>query len=470
MIRADLCIIGAGAGGLSLAAGAAQMGARVVLVEGAEMGGDCLNHGCVPSKALIEAARAAHTMATAGRFGLAPVRPVVDYAAVMDHVVRTIAAIAPMDSQERFEGLGVQVIRGWGRFASPDTLAAAGQQIRARRFVIATGSCPALPPLPGLDETPYLTNETLFSLRAAPAHLLVLGGGPIGVEMAQAHLRLGVAVTLIESGRLLGREDPELAAQITATLRAEGATVLDQTAALRVEPAGEGVRLHLADGRQILGSHLLVATGRRVALEALNLSAAGVEASATGVRVGDDLRSVSNRRVYAIGDAAGRGQFTHAAGYHAGIVLRQVLLGLPARIGAPIPRVTYSDPELAQVGLTEPEARAAHGDRLQVLHWGFDHNDRAQAMAETTGRIKLMVVRGRAVGVSICGPHAGELIGLWALMLGARLRLSALAGAVLPYPTLSEVSKRAAGAYFSPKLFDNPVIRLVVRSVQRLLP
>lgn len=238
MIRADLCIIGAGAGGLSLAAGATQMGARVVLVEGAEMGGDCLNHGCVPSKALIEAARAAHTMATAGRFGLAPVRPVVDYAAVMDHVARTIAAIAPMDSQERFEGLGVQVIRGWGRFASPDTLEAAGQQIRARRFVIATGSRPALPPLPGLDETPYLTNETLFSLRAAPAHLLVLGGGPIGVEMAQAHLRLGVAVTLIESGRLMGREDPELAAQITATLRAEGATVLDQTAALRVEPAG----------------------------------------------------------------------------------------------------------------------------------------------------------------------------------------------------------------------------------------
>lgn len=471
MIETDLCIIGAGSGGLSLAAGAAQMGARVVLIEGGQMGGDCLNTGCVPSKALLAAAKQAHAMTTGARFGITPVVPQVDFAAVKDHVARTIAAIAPMDSQERFEGFGVEVIRGWARFTSTDEVEVGGQRIRARRFVIATGSVAAIPPIAGIETVPFLTNETIFALRAAPSHLIILGGGPIGMEMAQAHRRLGVPVTVIEAARALGREDSELAALVLANLRAEGVEVLEDAPAVQIAGEAGAIAVTLKEGRVIHGSHLLVATGRRVAVERLDLAAAGVEATPRGVTVGADLRSVSNRRVYAIGDAAGGAQFTHLAGYHAGVVIRSILLGLPAKAATHhIPRVTYTDPELAQVGLTEAEARAAHGAALQVLRAEFTHNDRALAEGRAEGLIKLMVVKGRPVGVSICGPQAGELIGVWSLAIAARLKLGAVAGMVLPYPTLGEVSKRAAGAYFSPKLFDNPWVKRAVRLVQRFLP
>lgn len=471
MIETDLCIIGAGSGGLSLAAGAAQMGARVVLIEGAAMGGDCLNHGCVPSKALLAAAKQAHAMTTGATFGIAPVVPQVDFAAVKDHVARIIATIAPMDSQERFEGFGVQVIRAYARFTAADEVEADGQRIRARRFVIATGSTAAVPPIPGIDSVPYLTNETIFALRAAPRHLIILGGGPIGIEMAQAHRRLGVPVTVIEAARALGREDPELAGIALATLRAEGVEILEDAPVTALSGGPGAIVATLKDGRQVEGSHLLVATGRKVALDRLNLAAAGVEATARGVTVGADLRSVSNRRVYAIGDAAGGLQFTHVAGYHAGVVIRAILFGLPSRARTHhIPRVTFCDPELAQVGLTEAEARAAHGAALTVLRTEFAHNDRAQAEARTTGLVKVMVVGGRPVGASIIGPQAGELIGLWALALASGLKMSSMAGMVVPYPTLNDVSKRAAGAYFSPKLFDNPWVKRGVRLVQRLLP
>ncbi|MBK5946101.1 dihydrolipoamide dehydrogenase [Rhodobacter veldkampii DSM 11550] len=468
-IATDICVIGAGAGGLSVAAGAAQMGARVVLVEAAAMGGDCLNHGCVPSKALLAAAAAAQAV-RAGGPGVAGQTPVVDYAAAMDHVAATIAGIAPHDSQERFEGLGVRVIRDWGRFTSANTLTAGGATISARRFVIATGSRPAIPPVPGLEEVPFLTNESLFGLRAAPDHLLVLGGGPIGCEMAQAHRRLGCRVTLVEAGRCLGRDDPEAAALLVAALRAEGVEVLEGVAVERAGYGEQGLALWLADGRQVTGSHLLVATGRRAALDRLNLPVAGVETGPQGVRVDAGLRT-TNRRIFAIGDAAGLGQFTHLAGYHAGLVIRSALLGLPVRArGDHIPRATYTTPTLAQVGLTETEARAAHGAAVTVIHEPFAGNDRARAMARTEGFIKLMVVRGRPVGVTVVGPDADEIIGLWALMLANRLKLSAVAGTVLPYPTLGEISKRASGTYFSPKLFDNPVVKRGVRLIQRVLP
>lgn len=471
MTDTDICIIGAGSGGLSVAAGAAQMGARVVLIEGAEMGGDCLNHGCVPSKALLAAAKHAHAMTDGARFGVAPVVPQVDFATVKDHVARTIAAIAPMDSQERFEGFGARVIRDWARFVAPDRIEAGGEVIRARRFVIATGSHPAIPPVPGIEAVPYLTNETVFALREAPAHLLILGGGPIGIEMAQAHQRLGVPVTVIEGARALGREDPELAAIALAALRAEGVEIIENAPVAQVAGQAGAITLTLQDGRRLQGSHLLVAAGRKVALDRLNLAEAGVTADARGVSVGADLRSVSNRRVYAIGDAAGGAQFTHLAGYHAGIVIRSALLGLPAKARTDhIPRVTFCDPELAQIGLTEAEARALHSDRVQVLRWSFEHNDRAQSESRTEGLVKVVAVKGRPVGAGICGPQAGELIAPWALALSAKLRLSDMAGMVLPYPTLAEVSKRAAGAYFSPKLFDNPWLKRGVRLVQRFLP
>ncbi len=466
-ITADICIIGAGSGGLSVASGAAQMGAKTVLVEGHKMGGDCLNYGCVPSKALIAAAHHAHGFTTGAPFGVAPAEPQVDFAAAKDHVAATIAAIEPHDSQERFEGLGVQVIREWGSFISPTQLRAGDHTITARRFVIATGSRPFVPPIDGLDGVPYFTNETIFDLREKPAHLIVIGGGPIGLEMAQAHRRLGCKVTVIEAQKALGKDDPDLAAFVLQRLRAEGIEIMEETAAEKVTAEG-GVTVHTPAG-PVTGSHLLVAVGRQVNIDKLNLHVANVEHD-RAVKVDDRLRSVSNRKIYAIGDAAGGLQFTHVAGYHAGIVIRSAMFGLPAKAKTShIPWATYTDPELAQVGLTEAQARKAHGNALQVIRLTYDDSDRASAM-RAEGMLKVMVVKGRPVGASIAGPQAGELIATWAIAIANRMKLSALAGSVLPYPTLQELNKRAAGAYFSPQLFENPTVKRVVRLVQRFLP
>ena len=468
-IVTDICVIGAGSGGLSVAAGAVQMGARVVLVEAGEMGGDCLNTGCVPSKALIAAAKAAEAQRRGFR-GVAAVEPQVDFAAVKDHVAAVIAQIAPVDSQERFEGLGCTVIRAFARFTGPREVQAGDTLIRARRFVIATGSRPMVPAIQGIDTVPYLTNETIFGLLERPRHLIIIGGGPIGIEMAQAHRRLGCEVTVVEAAKALGREDPELAAIVVETLRAEGVAFVEGQPVVRLAEAAGAVEVTLGDGQQIAGSHLLMAVGRKVALEGMNLEAAGVSYTAKGVTVDARLRS-SNRRVYAVGDAAGGPQFTHVAGWHAGIVVRQAVLGLPAKADPrALPRVTYTDPELAQVGMTEDEARAAHGAALTVVRADFAHNDRAQAEGTAKGMAKVMVVSGRPIGASIVGPQAGELIGLWALAISARLKMSAIAGMIAPYPTLGEVSKRAASAYFGPKLFSSPTLKRLVRFVQRWVP
>jgi pyruvate/2-oxoglutarate dehydrogenase complex dihydrolipoamide dehydrogenase (E3) component len=469
-IETDICIIGAGSGGLSVAAGAAQMGARVVLIEGGEMGGDCLNAGCVPSKALIAAAKAAQAMRSGAQFGVSPVEPEIDFRAVKDYVANVIETIAPVDSQERFEGFGINVIRAWARFTGPDTVEAGGKTIKARRFVIATGSLPFVPPIPGVETVPYLTNETIFAQRERPGHLIVIGGGPIGLEMAQAHRRLGCNVTVIEGARAFGRDDPEMAAVVLDNLRAEGVVILEESPVTQLSGTSGDVTVTLKDGRAIRGTHILMAVGRQVQLDRLDLPVAGVEFTRRGVTVGANLRS-SNRRVYAVGDAAGGLQFTHVAGYHAGILIRQIVLGLPAKTSTRhIPWVTYTDPELAQVGLTEAEARKAHGAALTVLRQDFHHNDRAQAEGKAKGLMKVMVVKGRPVGVSIAGPQAGELIGLWAFAIASNAKMGAIAGMVAPYPTLGEISKRAAGAYFSPKLFDNPTLKTVVRLVQRYLP
>ena len=466
-IKADLCVIGAGSAGLSLVAGAQQMGATCVLVEGGVMGGDCLNTGCVPSKSLLAAAKLAQSRRGGASLGVQPTDPVVDFAAVADHVHRVIAQIAPVDSQERFEGLGVRVIRAWGQFLSPTELQAGADVITARRFVVATGSHPVVPDLPGLTDVPFLTNETIFTLRDRPRHLIILGGGPIGVEMAQAHRRLGSQVTLIARSGILSRDDAEAAALVLARLRAEGVTVLEYTTVTAVNGA---VTVTLQDGRQVKGSHLLLALGRKPALSRLNLTVAGVETTEKGVKVNASLRS-TNRRIFAIGDVAGGRQFTHLAGYHAGVVLRQVVLGLPAKERTDhIPAVTYTDPELAQIGPTEAEARQRYGARLTVTRAEYHHNDRAITEDHKQGFLKLMVVGGRPVGVTIVGHDAGELIGLWALVISQKLKLGAVAGMVAPYPTLGELSKRAAGSYFSPKLFDNPLIKRIVRLVQVWLP
>jgi len=464
----DICVIGAGSGGLSVAAGAVQMGARVVLIEGGRMGGDCLNYGCVPSKALLAAAKQAHVMRSGGA-GIAGIEPAVDYAKAMAHVSDTIAHIAPVDSQQRFEELGCTVLRDYASFVSGQEVQAGDTIVKARRFVIATGSSPLVPPIDGLDNVPYLTNETLFDLREAPGHLLILGGGPIGMEMAQAHQRLGCEVTVIEGDTAMNREDPEAVAVVLDALRREGVSVAEGAMAERVSGDAKAVTVHTKDGRAFDGTHLLVALGRRPNIGQLNLEAAGVDTSPQGITVGDDLRT-TNRRIYAIGDVAGRGQFTHLAGYHASTIIRPMLFGLPAKAKqAHIPRATYTDPELAQVGMTESEARAAHGD-IEIARFSTDENDRAIATGKTAGFIKVVVHKGRPVGATIVGADAGELIALWSLALSKNLKMSDVAGMVAAYPTRAELGKRAAGAYFSPRLFESTTVKRIVGAVQRVLP
>ncbi|MEO1732524.1 MAG: FAD-dependent oxidoreductase [Pseudomonadota bacterium] len=469
-IKTDILVIGAGSGGLSVAAGASQMGADVVLLEGHKMGGDCLNFGCVPSKALLASGKAAYAQAHSDAFGVASVAPKVDYGAAKDHVADIIAQIAPVDSQERFEGFGVRVIRAFGHFTGPDTVQAGDHRIKARRIVIATGSRPFVPPIPGLDTVPYETNETLFDLREKPDHLLIIGGGPIGLEMAQAHVRLGCKVTVIEGAKALPKDDPELVEIVTESLLAEGVVIEQDAMAAKVTVEKGAIEVEAQDGRVFRGSHLLVAVGRKVNTDALNLDAAGIKTTKTGIQTDTSLRT-TNRRVYAIGDAAGGMQFTHLAGYHAGVIIRSLLFGLPAKARTDhVPRTTYTDPELAQVGLTEAEARAAHGAQVDIARFEYCHNDRAITDRKTKGLIKVMVIKGRPVGASIVGHQAGDLISTWSLAIANGLKMSQIAAMVAPYPTIGEVNKRAAGAYFSPKLFDSPRVKRVVRFVQAWLP
>jgi pyruvate/2-oxoglutarate dehydrogenase complex dihydrolipoamide dehydrogenase (E3) component len=469
MAEFDLAVIGAGSAGLSVTAVAAQLGLRVVLMEHDRMGGDCLNSGCVPSKALLAAAHAAQAMRGAARFGLRAVEPVVDWDAVRAHVRGAITAIAPADSEARFRALGATVLHGHARFVAPDALTVDGRRITARRIVVAAGSQAAVPPIPGLDHVPFLTNATLFDLPRQPDHLLILGGGPIGLEMADAFIGLGSLVTVVEAATIANREDPELAAGLCSVLQARGVTLLENTSVAAVEA---GPTLVLADGRRIAGSHLLVAVGRRPSLDGLDLEAGDVQASRAGIVTDRGLRSVSNRRVFAAGDIAdpvgiGPRAFTHVGSYHAGIVIRRAVFRLPARLSyAALPRVTYTQPELAQVGLTEAEARAA-GLPVSVLRWPLSDNDRAVAEADTAGLVKLLVAHNRVVGAGILGQSAGEMIGTWTLAIAERTRVSKLAGMIVPYPTRAEAAKRAAGSLFAPQLFSARTKR-VVRWLQRL--
>ena len=460
-------MIGAGSGGLSVAAAAAAFGVDVVLIEQAEMGGDCLNSGCVPSKALLASAKAAATEAAAKKLGVDLGPAGVDFARANDHVRAVIAAIAPHDSEERFEGLGVTVLKEHARFMAPDRVLAGDTEIRARRFVIASGSRAAVPPIPGLDTVPYLTNETLFGLRQAPEHLIVIGGGPIGMEMAQAHRRLGSKVTVLEAQKALGKDDPEQAAVVIDALRSEGVTILEDTKVAGVEKAGSGVSVSVEtpEGvqRSLEGSHLLVATGRAPTVDGLDLEKAGVAYSRKGIEVDRGLRT-SNRRVYAIGDVTGGLQFTHVAGYHAGLVIRSILFRLPAKENRDlIPWVTYTSPELGHVGLSEAEARSRHGDKIRVLRAEYAGNDRAQAEGRTVGRLKLIAgPGGRLLGAEIVGYQAGEIVNLLSLAVSQKLTMKALAGFVAPYPTLGELVRRAAISYYgdAPK---NPWVRRVVQ-------
>ena len=462
-IDTDICVIGAGSAGLSVAAGASQMGARTVLVERAKMGGDCLNYGCVPSKALLAAGRRARIANHSAEFGIDG-HATVDFDRVQAHVAGVIAAIAPHDSVARFEGLGVTVLQAEARFTGPRELIAGDAVIRAKRFVIATGSRAAIPPVPGLEGVPYLTNETIFGMPEKPAHLLILGGGSIGLEMAQAHRNLGCDVTVIEMASIAGKDDPELVELLRTRLAADGIRLMEGTGALGVAAKQGGVCVMVEkDGiaEEVSGSHLLVATGRAPSVEGLGLEAAGVRYGKKGVEVDARLRT-NNRRIFAIGDVAGPYQFTHMAGYHAGIVIRNALFRLPAKVDySAVPWVTHTDPELAQVGMSEAAARQQHGD-IRILRWGFHENDRAQAERETEGYAKIVTLpNGRILGATILGPQAGELIALWALAVSSKMKIGAIASLILPYPTLGEVGKRAAGSFYTPKLFGERTRKIV---------
>lgn len=460
IINADLCIIGAGSGGLSVAAGAAQLGRKVVLIEKGEMGGDCLNTGCIPSKALIAAGARAHAMRTSQKFGIGPVDPDIDFSAVIGHVQDVIDTIAPVDSQERFEGFGVTVLRDHARFVGPREVKVGDTNVRAKHFIIATGSAPFVPPIDGLAETPYFTNETIFQNRTRPDHLIIIGGGPIGVELAQAHRRLGSKVTVIEGRTIMNKDDPELVAIVRKQLDAEDINIVEGANVDNVSGAEGSIKIS-AGGETLVGTHLLVAVGRKPTVDGLNLEAAGVEYTTKGIKVDNKLRTTNNR-IYAIGDVTGGRQFTHVAGYHASIIVRNILFKFPtSNNDNQAPWVTYTDPELAHVGLTEAEARAANKD-IKVVRWELDENDRAQAERDTRGLIKVITdKKGNILGASIVGHGAGDLIQSWAFAISNKQTIKSFTNYIAPYPTRGEISKRAGGAWYTPTLFSKKTKTLV---------
>lgn len=472
-LSCDVCVIGGGSAGLSAAAGAAQLGAKVVLIERGAMGGDCLNTGCVPSKSLIAAAHAAHVFTAAMALGVGEaLAPKIDFEAVHHHIHGVIDAIAPHDSVERFEGMGIKVIKETACFISPTELVAGHFRVSARRFVIATGSKAVVPPVPGLRELDPLTNETIFDLIERPDHLLIVGGGPIGLEMAQAFRRLGSEVSIVDVAGILPRDEPEAAELIRDVLRDEGIALHEHAKLIAPRRSEMGISATIEtamDRHEITASHVLVAAGRKANVEDMGLELAGVKFGAKGIEVDRRLRT-SNPRIFALGDVSGGPQFTHIAGYHAGIFIRNAMFGLPAKVDyAALPWVTYLDPEVAHVGLTEAEARKAHGD-VTVIVENMDDNDRAQAERRTEGFIKLILTsKGKVLGATLVAPHAGEMISLWGLVICGKVKLSAVASMIAPYPTLAEISKRAAGAYFKPKLFGS-LPKAWVGLVQKILP
>jgi pyruvate/2-oxoglutarate dehydrogenase complex dihydrolipoamide dehydrogenase (E3) component len=448
----DLAVIGGGAGGLVVAAGGAKLGAKITLIEKDRLGGDCLWHGCVPSKTLLKSARVAHAMRHADRWALSPVDPKPDIARVMERVAGVVAGIAVHDSADRFRSMGVDVVHGSGRFVSPAAFTVDGRTITAKHFVLATGSRPAIPAIAGLGYVPYLTNETVFALREAVPHLIIVGAGPIGSEMAQAFRRLGSAVTVVDmANKILPREDADVAAVVQHQLELEGVRYrlgITVGGVMPGDPHAGRIRMTLrtANGavEQIAASHLMIATGRVPNIEGLGLDAAGVHLD-NGRIVVDETLATTNPRIHLVGDVAGAQPFTHMAEHHAGIVLRQTLLRMSwAKPSTVVPWCTYTDPELARVGLSETEART-HGIEHRIYRFPFNDIDRARAEGETEGFAKLVTDRrGRLTGAAIVGADAGELIAECVLAIGKQMKVDDLSAAIHAYPTRSQVARRAA--------------------------
>jgi len=459
----DICVIGAGPGGLSAAVAAAALGVPTVLIERETMGGDSLNTGSVPSKALLAAAKRAEAIRGAAVFGLDVQNIRVNFAKVGEHVQSVVAAVEPAYSMERFTGLGVRVIRANAQFKDARTVTAGDFEIRARRFVVATGSRPTIPAIAGLDSGPFLTSETIFELKERPEHLIIVGAGSIGLELAQAFRRLGSSVTVLEAARPLAGDDPECVDIVLDRLEREGVVIRSGVNVVGVTYVGGTVTaaIELAGAEQtITGSHLLIAVGRTPALDGLNLDAAGIRHDHSGIVVDRKLKT-TNARVYAVGDCvAGQTPLANAAEYQAGLVVRNALFRMPIRFdGSTVPRATYTEPELAQAGLTEAQAA---GMKIRIARWPYNDNDRAHTERDTRGHIKIITTaKGKIVGVTIVGAQASELIGVWALAIRQGLNIRAFADIVLPYPTLSEIGKRAAIDYIGPSLTGIWVRRII---------
>ena len=470
-LKPELCVIGAGAAGLAVAGAAAAMGVPVVLIEKGRIGGEHLNTGCVPSKAMLAAGRRAEAFRASGAFGIPIAKPVVAFDEVNDHVHRVINSLSANASRERLTGLHVRVIEGEARFRDTRTVVVGqGQggsedvrfEVQARRFVIATGSKPLVPTISGIDQCSYFTNETIFEARERPKHLIVIGAGPSGLELAQAFRRLGSEVTVLELAQPLAEEDPECAAIVLDSLEREGIPIRSGVKVERVRTLRQRIEVVLAGDTEetIQGTDLLVTTGRQPNVAGLDLDAARVKHGPSGIAVNKRF-GTSNRRIYAIGDVVGLPHSTHAAQQQAALLVRHLLFKLPVSLQADeIPRVTFTEPELAHVGLTEAKARDAHG-AIRLLRWPYLENDRAQAERETRGHIKVVTdPRGLILGVTIVGAAAAEQISTWTLAINIGLNIRAMADLVVPYPTYMEVGKRAAVSFFAPKLSTSWVRRL----------
>ncbi len=475
----DLVAIGGGVGGLVASVGAAQLGAKVALVEKTKLGGDCLNYGCVPSKGLIRAARLAAQARSMPAFGIDAGDVRVDFPRVMKRMKAAQARIGEHDAPERFEGMGIEVIFGDGAFTGPDTFQAGDRTLRARRFLLATGSSPFVPPVPGLGSVPYLTNETVFDLEELPRRLVVLGAGPIGLELSQAFHQLGAEVDVLQRApKLLPRLDAEMAALLADCLKKSGLRLHFEADAQKIEKRGDEIFIEAdtpSGKREWVCDQLLVAAGRSPNVGGMELERAGVRHTPRGVETDAHLRT-SNPRVFAAGDVRGQYLFTHMAEYEAGVALRNMLFSAPFGVPLPflrkkanydaVPWTIYTTPEAAHVGLGEAEARAALGEnRAQVLRFPMSRVDRAVLDGETEGLCKVVCdEKGRLVGADLVGPSAGEILHEFVLAVRKKMRVREVVDTVHVYPTLAQVNKRAVGRFYARRLFT-PAFRKKMRRV-----
>lgn len=459
--KRDVVVIGGGAAGLVVASVAAQLGLDVVLInKQADMGGDCLHFGCVPSKALLKSASVAHSMRQADHWGIGSVQPQVDMLEVNAAIKKAIDTIQVHDSRERFESLGCEVIVGEARFISPSQVQVNDATIDAKRFVIATGSTVWVPPIKGLEQVNFLTNEDMFSLPVLPKSMIVLGGGPVGVEMAQAYSRLGTDVTIVElASRLLPRADMQASTILADTLADEGVTIVLNNKVVEVNESDGLKQVVLDDGATLSAESLLVAIGRRPVIDSLNPDEAGISYDGKGIKVDRKMRT-TNKRIYACGDVTGEMPLTHVAELQAGIVLANLVFKLPKKINYDvIPSVVYTDPEVAQVGVSVEDCeKLKHGE---VHQFDIAKLDRAITDNNRSGVATLLTNKGRIIGAHIIAPHAGELIHELALAIQEKMKVSKLTALVHAYPSYSQLNKRLAGQYYNNRLFSPRTKKIV---------